>query len=155
LALGSEFEGRFAMRAFGHNSIVLACGAALLALPGCSAPMGPIGGPELASCSFLKCCHYAVPGTCDENDPTIVPPHSNFHPLPTRPVFSPPESIPGVYAPWPGGEVIPPREIPAEPLEVQASPRSSDEPPPPPRAALSSSDTDPHLAPGKNLTLRR
>src|SRR5262249_46257456 len=58
-------------------------------------------------------------GTCEESDPNICPPHSDFHPLPTRPVFSPPQSIPGVYTPWPGGEeVIPGNNKPLPPADA-------------------------------------
>jgi hypothetical protein len=135
-----------------QTSIVLALGATLFGLTGCAAPMGPIGGARLNGC--LTHCHCTTQQVCDENDPTIVPPHSNFHPLPTRPVFSPPESIPGVYNPWPGGEVIPPQVQPVEPLEVQMTPHSSDDPPPPPRAIASSSGPSDSTA-GKSLSLRR
>jgi hypothetical protein len=69
--------------------------------------------------SHCQCC---CNGTCTEDDPTIVPPHSNFHPLPTRPVFSPPTAIPGVYTPWSGRDGVPPEPsaAPPEATEVQS-----------------------------------
>ena len=72
----------------------------LLGLSACAAPVGPIGGQRAAS--WLQNCHLCGNSSiCDEDDPTITPPHPSFHPLPTRPVFSPPPEIPGVYVPWP------------------------------------------------------
>jgi hypothetical protein len=135
-------------------SLLMALGAIVTTIAGCSAPMGPIGGSHYAGCCTLKCCHFGATSTCEEDDPTIVRPHSNFHPLPTRPVFSPPESIPGVYSPWPGENPIPPREVPFEPLEVQASPHSIDDAPAPPRVALAAG-ANPSGAAARGLTLRR
>jgi hypothetical protein len=87
-----------------------AAGAGIL-LAGCSAPLGPLGGTHLNGL-LLSHCHCSARGTCDQDDPLIVPPYSSFHPLPTRPVFSPPTSIPGLYAPWPGSNPAP---LPAGP----------------------------------------
>jgi hypothetical protein len=88
-------------------------------------PLGPIGGAD--GIHLLKCLHRCTPnGSCEESDPTVVPPHSNFHPLPTRPVFSPPQALPGIYAPWPSESGIPTNGSPLQPtpaVEVQSQPK--------------------------------
>jgi len=127
--------------------------SATAALAGCAAPMGPIGGPELAGCFVTKCCLQHSNAVCDENDPSINPPHSNFHPLPTRPVFSPPPSLPGQYEPWPGPNLIPPPEAHLEPLEVENS-RRPDDPPPPPSRLTSGHAADEQTA-INSVSLRR
>jgi hypothetical protein len=106
------------MAAFRRTVAVVAVGFALAELIGCAMPQGPIqvGGLPLGRC-LGKCCHYCAgsSGTCDENDPQIVPPHSNFHPLPTRPVFSRPEG----FEPLPANDPLRGSSAPATPLEVQ------------------------------------
>src|SRR3954468_5011335 len=106
------------MSAFRRIFAVAALGFALAEPTGCSMPQGPIeiGGMHLGRC-LGKCCHYCAgsSGTCDENDPQIVPPHSNFHPLPTRPVFSRPEG----FDPLPTNDPLRGSSAPAAPLEVQ------------------------------------
>jgi hypothetical protein len=96
---------------------VLAFGFALAEFAGCSAPQGPIGGMHVAGC-LTKCGHRATP-VCDENDPQIVPPHSNFHPLPTRPAFSRPEGLENAYSPLPVNDAMQESSSPAQPLEVR------------------------------------
>jgi hypothetical protein len=144
-----ESAKAWAMQIRSSICLMLALVSVLFGLAGCSAPMGPIGGADLNG-KFMHCCHYKAPSTCEDSDPQIVPPHSNFHPLPTRPVFSSPAAIAGMYAPLPSTDVLP-HDQPVQPLEVQASPHKSDEPPPPPRATVSS----PEAVASKNLTLRR
>jgi hypothetical protein len=102
--------------------IPLAAIGVCTALAGCSAPLGPIGGAHWNSAlmSHCHCCCSSGGSTCDQDDPNIVPPHSNFHPLPTRPVFSPPNSIPGVYVPWPDSNPLPAAETPPPGTDVQA-----------------------------------
>jgi hypothetical protein len=95
---------------------------------GCSAPLGPIGGAHWGSV-LTPHCHCCVSGgTCDQDDPLIIPPHANFHPLPTRPVFSPPSAIPGIYVPWPDSNPLPASGAATPPpgTDVQA-PRHLDE----------------------------
>src|SRR5262245_46728570 len=89
-------------------------------LCGCSAPIGPIGWTYINKL-LLNHCHSFSNGTCEENDPTVIPPHSNFHPLPTRPVFSPPAAIPGVYNPWPEQNAVPTRDVFSPPDAAEVS----------------------------------
>jgi hypothetical protein len=86
-----------------YSLLPVASIASILMLSGCSAPMGPLGGIDANRYVMKHClCHGTPTGSiCDENDPNIVPPHANFHPLPTRPVFSPPTTVSGIYNPWP------------------------------------------------------
>jgi hypothetical protein len=105
------------MAVFRRSFAVAALSFALAELAGCAMPQGPIevGGMHLGRC-LGKCCHYSTGGsTCEENDPQIVPPHSNFHPLPTRPVFSRPEG----FEPLPASDALHGPGTPATPLEVQ------------------------------------
>ncbi len=129
--------------------------ALFFAAVGCSAPMGPIGGPQLAGCCVTKCCLQHSSAVCDNDDPSIVPPHSNFHPLPTRPVFSPPPAIAGQYEPWPGPNLIPPPETRVEPLEVQNSPSQPDDPPPPPSRITSARTLEEQATAVSSASLRR
>jgi hypothetical protein len=85
----------------------LACGISIALLAGCNAPMGPLGGTEFNNALMTHCHCLSSSSTCAENDPSINPPHANFNPLPTRPVFSPPTAIPGVYTPWPNPKGTP------------------------------------------------
>jgi hypothetical protein len=100
----------------------LICGLSTAAFSGCSAPVGPIGGSAFNHALMSRCCCFSS-GTCTENDPAIVPPHANFHPLPTRPVFSPPAAIPGVYTPWPDPNSMPSNQATPMPAgtEVQST----------------------------------
>jgi hypothetical protein len=98
---------------------VLAIGFALAKFTGCSAPQGPIGGMHINGC-LAKCSHRCE-SICDENDPQIVPPHSSFHPLPTRAVFSRPEGFENTYSPLPTNNALPNGSAPATPLEVRNS----------------------------------
>ena len=103
------------------RSILLTVIALCCGVVGCSAPLGPIGGAHWSGVLTSHChCCSSGGSTCDEDDPNIVPPHSNFHPLPTRPVFSPPNSIPGIYVPWPDSNPLPVPETPPPGTDVQA-----------------------------------
>ncbi len=127
------------IRFLGLNRLAFGLGVAILSLPGCCTPLiesrrfeSPLpyhAGPTPCACRnlfehallFARSPHTPLPGSDLDSrgivppagPDSILPPHSKFHPVPTRPVFAPRSEYP---PPQPLDSRLQPVPTPAEQL---------------------------------------